>query len=91
MEKKSDLDIHNGSVQSSLADSNAVVISFYYMNITRGYIYYNMQTPEDSVEIRWVKKNGKCCDKPVEYLVIDSVKFNNTLVNPVNGVLTFVK
>ncbi len=84
------LDINNASVEKGVTDSTAVLINFYVYE-TKNYIYYNSQTPEDSIEIKWVRKTGKCCNTPMNYEVVDTVKFNNTLVNPLKGIYYFVK
>jgi hypothetical protein len=84
------LDINNASVEKGVTDSTAVLINFYVYE-TKNYIYYNSQTPVDSIEINWVRKVGKCCETPMNYELVDAVKFNNTLVNPVKGTYYFVK
>jgi hypothetical protein len=82
---------YNASHQRGFVDSNNVIFHFYVPE-SKSYIYYNQQTPMDSLEIKWVTKTAKC-DRggSLEVNVVDSVKFNNALIKPVNGVYSFVK
>ncbi len=90
LKEYNNLNINNASVRKGLIDSTGLRFDF-YVRETKSYIYYNKQTPEDSVEIKWLTKTGKCCGGPEEYYTVDSVKFNNVFIKPVNGVYTFVK
>jgi hypothetical protein len=57
----------------------------------KNYIYYNSQTPMDSLELIWSTKTFKCCGHISTYNIIDSVKFNQTFVKPVNENYTLIK
>jgi hypothetical protein len=83
-------DINNASVSKGLTDSTVVRLDFYVPE-TKSYIYYNDHTPQDSLEIKWLIKKGKCCGNVEEYKVFDSVKFNAVLIKPINGQYYFVK
>lgn len=90
LEKKDSFNINNASVRKGLLDSNNVEFDF-YVPTGKSYLYYNQQTELDSVEIKWLTKSGKCCGNPQQYNVVDSVKFNNAFIKPVNGIYYFVK
>lgn len=76
LDQKDNFDINNASIQKGLNYSSSLQLSFYIPS-EKNYIYYNQQTPEDSLEIKWVTKTGKCCGNPQEYTIVDSVKFRN--------------
>lgn len=82
--------INNASVRKGLIDSTALRFDFHIAAV-RSYIFYNHQSAEDSVEVKWLTKTGKCCGASQEYYTIDSVKFNNIFIKPINGIYTFVK
>ncbi len=90
LNQKDNFTIYNASVNKGQADTAAVEFNFYII-ASKNYIYYNTQTPVDSVEIKWSNKTGKCCNTETIYRVIDSVKINNIPAMPVNGVITFIK
>lgn len=89
LQEKNNFNISNASVRRGLIDSNNVRFDF-HMPAVKSYIYYK-QIQEDSLEIKWIVKTGKCCRTSQEYNFIDSVKFNNTTIKPLNGVYTLVK
>ena len=80
----------NATVSKGFIDSTGLHFDFHIPAI-KSYIYYNRQTQQDSLEIKWITKTGKCCGSSSQYSVVDSVKFNNVLAMPVNGVYTFIK
>jgi hypothetical protein len=90
LKQPDNLNINNASIRNGLIDTTAVRLDF-YVEETKSYIYYNNQTPADSIEIKWLSKTGKCCGAVQRYEDIDSVKFNNAFISPVNGVYHFVK
>lgn len=63
----------------------------FYVPANKSYLYYNQQTQQDSIEIKWLTKTGKCCGSKQSYNIIDSVKFDNVFINPINGLYYFVK
>jgi hypothetical protein len=87
---KNNFNINNASVRKGVIDSNNVEFDF-YITAEKSYIYYNQQTKQDSLEIKWLTKTGKCCENPQEYTIVDSVKFNNISIKPINGVYYFAK
>ncbi len=89
LQEKNNFNISNASVRRGLIDSNNVRFDF-YIPAAKSYIYYK-QNQQDSLEIKWIVKTGKCCGGSQEYNFIDSVKFNNTYIKPLNGSYTFVK
>jgi len=91
LSQKNNFNILNASSQKGFIDSNNIIFHFYTPE-SKSYIYYNQQTPLDSLEIKWVVKTTKCeRGGSLEYNSMDSVKFNNVFIKPVNGVYTFVK
>jgi hypothetical protein len=90
LNQKNNFKINNASVRKGVIDSNNVEFDF-YVPAEKNYLYYNQQTQLDSLEIKWLTKTGKCCGNLQEYAVVDSVKFNNVSVKPLNGVYYFVK
>ncbi len=76
----------NGLVRKNTRDST---LDFTVRQpITKSYIYYNSQTPLDSLEIKWLFRSTKYCGNIYE---VDSVKFNNGNFKQANGIFTFVK
>lgn len=90
LKEKNNIYINNASVRKGLTDSTAMQLNFYVPE-AKSYIYYNYHTPQDSIEIKWVIKKGKCCGNLQEYRVIDSVKFNTVLIKPIDGLYYFVQ
>jgi hypothetical protein len=90
LNEHNNFNINNASVRKGLLDSTALRFDFHTAAV-KSYIFYNQQTLEDSVEIKWLTKTGKCCEASQEYYTVDSVKFNNVFVKSVNGIYTFVK
>ncbi|MEP6947750.1 MAG: hypothetical protein ABI863_00685 [Ginsengibacter sp.] len=90
LNQKNNFNINNASLQKGFINSNDVKFDF-YIPAAKSYIYYNQQTQQDSLEIKWLKKSGKCCGNLQEYRVADSVKFNNTFIKAVDGIYYFVK
>ena len=90
LKQKNNFNIINASLRKGFIDSNDVKFDF-HIPVEKSYIYYNQQTQQDSLEIKWLTKKGKCCGNVQEYSVIDSVKFNNTFISPTNGIYYFVK
>jgi hypothetical protein len=90
LKQKNNFNINNSSVRKGVIDSNNVEFDF-YMPAGISYIYYDQQTLQDSLEIKWLTKSGKCCGNLQDYYVVDSVKFDNVFINPINGVYYFVK
>ena len=90
LNKKNNFNINNASVRKGFIDSNNVRLDFYILT-KKSYIYYNQQTQQDSLEIKWLAKTGKCRGSVQKYNVPDSVRFNNALIKPVNGIYFFVK
>ena len=90
LKEKNSFNINNASLRKGFLDSNNVEFDF-YIPAGKSYIYYNQQTKQDSLEIKWSTKTGKCCENLQEYAVVDSVKFNNVFIKPVNAVYYFVK
>ena len=89
LEQKNNLSITNAFVTKQVADST--LIFDFYKILRKSYIYYNQQTPRDSLEIKWITKIRECCGEKNPYYEVDSVIFNNAFIKPVNGVCTFVK
>ncbi len=78
--------VMNGFVMKNTGDST---LDFTVRQpIIKSYIYYNSQTPLDSLEIKWLTRSSKYCGNIYE---VDSLKFNNGNFKKVNGTLTFVK
>lgn len=90
LKQKNNFDYHNASVRKGLIDSNNVRFDFYVREET-SYIYYKQQVPQDSLNIKWLAKKGKCCGSEQEYFVVDSVTFDGALIKPRNGVYYFIK
>lgn len=90
LKQRSSFEISNASVIRGLIDSNNVRFDF-YIPAGKSYLYYDQQSPQDSLDIKWLTKTGKCCGGAESYNVVDSVKFNNILIKPVNGIYTFIK
>jgi hypothetical protein len=90
LNEKNNFNINNASVRRGIGDSTAVRLDFYTPAV-KNFIYYNSQTPQDSLIIKWLVKTGKCCGHAEEYMIADSVKFNNDLITPINNVYYFVK
>lgn len=90
LNEKHNLNISNVSVQRSMTDSSAALLFFGKVD-AKSFIYYNNSASEDSIEITWIKKTGKCCGGPQDYNFIDSVRINKNVLFPVNGIYTFVK
>jgi len=90
LQQKNNFNINNAAVRKDLSDSNNVEFDF-YTPAAKSYLYYNQQTDTDSIEIKWLTKTGKCCGNSQEYSVVDSVKFNNTVITGINGVYYFIK
>ena len=82
--------IHTASVSRSYYDSSSLTANF-YKNDSKTYIYYNQQTPPDSIEVEWEQKQGKCCGSSQSYLTIKSYKLNNASPQIQNGVLLITK
>lgn len=89
LKEKNNLTVNNASVSKGLTDSTAIQLNFYVPE-AKNYIYYNHLTPQDSIEVKWLIKKGKCCGNTQEYRVIDSVKFNTVLIKPIDGIYYFV-
>jgi hypothetical protein len=89
LKEKNNLSITNGSVSKNTKDSTLLLE--FYNSEGKIYIYYNQQTPQDSLEIKYLFKSQRCCGKLTTYSEIDSVKFNSIYNKPVNGVVHFVK
>ena len=90
LKEKNNLTVNNASVSKGLTDSTAIQLNFYVPEV-KSYIYYNHLTPQDSIEVKWLIKKGKCCGNIQEYRVIDSVKFNTMLIKPIDGIYYFVQ
>ncbi len=90
LKEENNFNINNASVRKGFIDSTNLAFNF-YVHEEKSYIYYNSHTKTDSLQIKWLMKTGKCCGSSQNYYVVDSVKFNNVFVKPVNGVCTFVK
>lgn len=88
--EKNNIYIDNASVRKGLTDSTAIQLNFYVPE-AKSYIYYNYHTPQDSIEIKWLIKKGKCCGSFQEYKVIESVKFNTVLIKPIDGIYYFLQ
>ena len=57
----------------------------------KSYIYYNQQTLQDSLEIQWISKTGRCCGEKYTFYEMETLKFNSASITPVNGILHFIK
>ena len=90
LKEKNNLTVNNASVHKGLIDSTAIQLNFYVPE-AKSYIYYNHLTQQDSIEIKWLIKKGKCCGNTQEYRVVDSVKFDTVLVKPIDGIYYFVQ
>ncbi len=88
---KNSFNIHNASVQKGLLNPENIKLYFYTPE-TKSFIYYNQQTASDTLEINWVIKAVNCeRGGSMEYNAVDAVKFNSILIEPVDGVYTFIK
>jgi hypothetical protein len=87
---RTNFNTNNASIRKGAIDSNNVKF-YFYIPAEKSYIYYNQQTQQDSIEIKWLTKAGTCCGISQEYVVADSVKFNNVSIRPLNDVYYFVK
>ena len=90
LKEKNNFTVNNASVRKGLTDSTAIQLNFYVPE-SKSYIYYNHLTTQDSIEVKWLIKKGKCCGNTQEYRVIDSVKFNTVLIKPIDGIYYFVQ
>lgn len=90
LKERGNFNINNASVRKGIADSNSVRFDF-YIPADKSYIYYNGQSSQDSLEVKWLSETGKCCNSDHQYYTVDSVKFNGTLMKPENGIYYFVK
>lgn len=88
---KNNLDLYNGEVLKDPTDSAILNIRFYPRDNPKNYIYYNIQTPQDSIELITVAKTADCCGTKTIYKEIIGVKFNNVNIRPVNGKFIFVR
>lgn len=79
--------VMNGFVRKNTRDSTLDFFTF-IQPFTKSYIYYNSQTPLDSLEIKWLIKSTTYCGNIYE---VDSVKFNNGNFKQAKGTITFVK
>ncbi len=90
LRQKNNFDVNNASVRKGVINSDNVRFDFYVPE-EKSYIYYSQQASQDSLEIKWLTKKGKCCGESFEYYVVDSLKFNGSPVKPVNKVYSLVK
>lgn len=63
---------NTASVKKGRIDLTNVEFDFYRPEEKT--LYINQQTTQDSLEIKWVTKTGKCCESNQEYNAVDSSK-----------------
>lgn len=90
LDKINNFYVNNASVNPGYPDTTLVAFNF-HIPATKNYIYYGQASPGDSLEIDWITKTGKCCGGPQDYYAVGSVKFNNQIILPQNGVYYFIK
>jgi hypothetical protein len=85
--KQTNPPVMNGFVMKNTPDSTLDFLIF-IQPLNKRYIYYNSQTPLDSLEIKWLFRSTRYCGNIYE---VDSVKFNNGNFKQANAIITFVK
>lgn len=90
LNKLNDFSVSNASVDPAYYHPNSIAFNF-HIPAPKSYIYYGQGIQQDSLQITWVTKTGKCCNSSQDYLEVGAVKFNNQVIIPQNGVYYFVK
>ncbi|MEJ7822709.1 MAG: hypothetical protein WKF85_10335 [Chitinophagaceae bacterium] len=85
--KQTNPSVMNGFVMKNTRDST-LDFEIFIQPLNKRYIYYNSQTPLDSLEIKWLIRKTRYCGNIYE---VDSVKFNNGNFKQAMGIITFVK